>query len=173
MRRTRCWRGRSVAVGTLTLLAGLATMATPARAQLPQPKIADINERSGLISRFYPIEPNLPPDPHRDAFYDTRYGDAPNYRRFPNCIKNGGLYGLRWSGRCTAAFYPYFYGSPGNQITEGCKPTWFRTPRAFLHKPVCYYYDQGALVPLYDYDPIVPGPGAYPFPWFWRSPRGG
>ena len=177
MRRRRSRRGMLAAWAALTVFLGLAGGTPTAMAQMPQPSIPDINERSGLISRFYPIEPNLPVDPHRDAFYDTRYGDAPNYRQHPNWIKNGGLYGLRWSGACTTAYYPYFYGSPGNAYTPDCQP-WHRSLRylqGFVKpfKPVCYYYDQGVRVPVMDLDPIVPGPGPYPFPWFWRSARGG
>ncbi|MDR3636167.1 MAG: hypothetical protein P4L84_20365 [Isosphaeraceae bacterium] len=177
MRRTRSQRGARAAWAALGLVLGLAGWTVPARAQFPQPKISDINERSGLVSRFIPIEPSLPPDPHRDAFYDTRYGDAPNFRKHPNWIKNGGLYGLRWSGRCTTAYYPYFYGSPSDSNAPDCKP-WHKSVRylqGFVKPftPVGYYYDQGCRVPLIDLDPIVPGPGPYPFPWFWRGPTGG
>jgi hypothetical protein len=35
------------------------------------------------------------------------------------------------------------------------------------------YYDQGSYVPIYDLDPIVPGPGPYPVPWYFRGPDGG
>jgi hypothetical protein len=177
MRRRRSTRG-AAALGFAVGVWALAGWAVPALAQLPQPKIQDINERSGLISRFMPTEPGLPPDPHRDAFYDTRYGDAPNYRQHPNCIKNGGLYGLRWSGRCTTAYYPYFYGSPANAYNPECCAPWHKSLRyvqGFVQpfRPVGYYYDQGVRVPLIDLDPVVPGPGPYPFPWFLRSPRGG
>jgi len=177
MQGRRSRRAAPAAWTALAAVLGLAGWTAPALGRVPQPSIPDINERSGLISRFIPIEPGLPPDPHRDAFYDTRYGDAPNYRKHPNWIKNGGLYGLRWSGRCTTAYYPYFYGSPSNQYTAECEPCprHLRYLQGFVKpfKPVGYYYDQGVRVPLIDLDPIVPGPGPYPFPWFWRGPTGG
>jgi hypothetical protein len=176
MQRTRSPRGRLAAWAWLAL--GLAVWSNTARAQAPQPSIPDIDERSGLLTRFQRIEPLNPPDPDRDAFYDTRYGDPPNYRWWPNCIKNGGFYGLRWTGKCTATFYPYFYGSPGNMVTEECvrRGPLFRHVGSFFHpfRPICHYYDQGCYVPVYDLDPIVPGPGPTGwFPWYWRNPRGG
>ena len=82
----------------------------------------------------------------------------------PNWFRSGGLYGRRWPGYCTASFSPYFFGSPG-QSTVGpdCKP-WPRIlkgPQTLVHpfRPVCYYYDQGTYVPVYDLDPLAPGPG--------------
>jgi hypothetical protein len=50
-------------------------------------------------------------------------------------------------------------------------------PQAFLQpfRPIGYYYDQGSYVPLYDLDPIVPGPGPVPYVWpfYLRNPHGG
>ena len=145
---------------------------------LPQPLIPDLQRRSGLVSRFIPITPNLPPDGRRDQWYDTRWGDPPNIRKHKNLYFNGGLYGLRWKAECTASIAPYFYGAPG-QSTLGpdCIPSHRigRLARNLVHpfKPVGMYYDQGAYVPLYDLDPFVPGPGAWPWPFFRRLTSAG
>jgi len=147
--------------------------------QIPQPTVPDINQRSGLLTRFVPIEPNLPPDSHRDSFYDTRYVDNPNVNvHHPNNVCRGGLYGLRWKGTCTQCYYPSFHGAPGRStIGEQCAP-WprpLRFAQNILHpfKPVGSYYAGGCYVPLYDLDPVVPGPGPYPIPWYFRGPDGG
>src|SRR5690349_9362731 len=102
---------------------GLVVFAAPARGQVPEPRVTDINERSGLLSRFAPIQPSLPPDSHRDYFFDTRWADYPEVQPHVNCYKHNGIYGLRWSGDCTACVYPYFYGSPGSStLTPDCRP---------------------------------------------------
>jgi hypothetical protein len=131
-----------------------------------------------LITRFIPIEPHLPPDPKRDEWYDTRFGDPPNLRKHKNWYTNGGLYGLRWPATCTESIYPYFYGAPGaSTLTEDCRPghRLARLPRTIFHpfKPIGMYYDQGSYVPIYDLDPVVPGPGAFPWPWFRRITSAG
>lgn len=159
-------------------LAAFAGLAGSARAQVPQPEVPDIEQRSGLLGRFIPIQPHLPPDPKRDNFYDTRFGDAPNERPHPNFYTNGGLYGLRWRSTDTRSFYPYFYGSPGQStLTENSRPypRPFRLAGSFLHpyKPICHYYDQGSYVPLYDLDPLVPGPGARFNPFYRRITSAG
>ena len=166
-------------------LAGLALVVVlavvPARAQVPEPYFPRVEQRSGLMSRFTDIEPWLPPDPRRDTFYDTRFDDGPDsHPNHPNLIKGGGLYGRHWPGYCTQSRYPNFFGSPGQStIGPGCKP-WhrvFRLPQAFLQpfRPIDYYYDQGSYVPIYDLDPIVPGPGPVPywFPFYFKNPHGG
>lgn len=139
----------------------------------PIPRIANLQERSGLISRFTAIVPHLPPDARRDQWYDTRWGDPPNIRKHKNFYPNGGLYGLPWKAECTASIAPYFYGSPGqSSLGPDCIPhhNLLRLPRSILHpfKPIGMYYDQGSYVPVYDLDPIVPGPGAWPWPYFRR-----
>ena len=79
---------------------------------------------------------------------------------------------------CTASIYPYFYGSPGKStINSDCYP-WHRSLRVFQSfvkpfKPVGMYYDQGSYVPVYDLNPLVPGPGPYPYPWYCNPARGG
>ncbi|AGA25109.1 hypothetical protein [Singulisphaera acidiphila] len=159
-------------LGAVLVLPGM-----PAFGQIPQPIIPDIVERSGLISRFDRIEPSLPPDPRRDTWYHTRWGDRPHGHR-PNSIKEGGLYGHPMKANCTASIYPYFHGSPGkSSINCDCYP-WPRPLRVFQSfakpfKPVGMYYDQGSYVPIHDLDPIVPGPGPYPFPWYFNPARGG
>jgi hypothetical protein len=156
----------------------LVLQAVPALGQAPpEPKVPDINQRSGLLTRFMPINPNLPPDPCRDLWYDTRWGDRPHGHR-PNSIKEGGLYGHFWRANCTASIYPYFYGAPGqSSIGPECCP-WPKPLRVFQSflkpfKPVGMYYDQGSYVPVHDLDPLVPGPGPYPIPWYYNGGHGG
>ncbi|GAC1468106.1 MAG: hypothetical protein NVSMB9_10430 [Isosphaeraceae bacterium] len=172
--RTRAFLSLIV-VSAWTLMAGVPSRGL---AQVPQPAIPDLAQRSGLVSRFVPIDPKLPPDPRRDQWYNTRWGDPPNIRQHPNSFKNGGLYGLMWKANCTRSIYPYFYGAPGrDSLTADCRPCHpaLRLPRALLHpfKPVGMYYDQGSYVPVYDLDPLVPGPGAWPWPFFPRLTAGG
>ena len=149
-----------------------------AAAQNPQPNISDTNSRSGLLTRFVPLESTLPPDKKRDQWYQTRWGDAPNLRKHPNWIKNGGLYGLPWKATDTASYAPFFFGSPGpSTLTADSRPPdrLGRLGRAIFHpfKPVGMYYDQGSYVPLYDLDPIVPGPGPWPFKRYISTTHGG
>jgi len=155
----------------------LMVIAAPAFGQIPQPDVSEVSKRSGLFTHFTPIVPYLPPDPRRDNFYDTRFGDRPDTPH-PNSIKEGGLYGKFWKSRCTASVYPFFFGSPGRStITAECYPgpRSLRLFQTFLHpfKPVGMYYDQGSYVPIHDFQPLVPGPGPYPIPWFYRGPGGG
>src|SRR5215208_1157831 len=132
--------------------AALTLAAVPAFGQLPEPHIPDTYQRSGLLQRWIPIHPWLPPDPRRDLWYDTRWGDRPEGHR-PNSIKEGGMYGHLWREHCSASIYPYFYGSPGrNTIGPECCP-WPRPLRAVQglvkpFKPVGMYYDQGSYVPI-------------------------
>lgn len=174
--RRRFWTmGRLI--GPSAACVALLWSAAPAFAQIPQPRVTEIEKRSGLLQRFDQIEPNLPPDPRRDNWYDTRWGDPPNRRKHINCYKNGGLYGLRWRDPATKSFYPYFFGSPGPGTL---KERDHRAPRSlrwignFVHpfRPVGHYYDQGSAVPIYDLDPWVPGPGPFPFPWYYKGPMG-
>lgn len=146
-----------------------------ARAQEPAPVIRDLNQRSGLITRHIPITPNLPPDPDRDRWSVTRWGDDDESHDHPNSIKNGGLYGRKWKTGCTACYSPNFAGSAGQStITHTCK-THFRLVTNFVHpfRPVCNYYAGGCYVPVYDLDPFVPGPGPFPFRSFFKRPTGG
>ena len=156
--------------------AALVLAAAPAFGQLPEPHIPDTMQRSGLMTRFIPVDPKLPHDCRRDTFYGTRYGDPPNLRPCANGIKNGGLYGLRWESKCTQTIFPFFFGSPGGAVTPNCYrgPKVLRYAQAVTHpfKPVGMYYDQGCYVPMYDLDPFVPGPGSYPWPIYYRGPGG-
>jgi hypothetical protein len=164
---------------------GLALLAlgavVPAEAQVAEPNYPTIDERSGLLSRFVPMQPWLPHDKFRDTFYDTNWRDCPDLTpNHPNRIKDSGLYGRRWPAYNSASIFPFFYGSPGQStINEGSRP-WHRAlklPQTLLHpfRPICYYYDQGSYVPIYDLAPLVPGPGANPyfFPFYLKDPHGG
>jgi hypothetical protein len=179
--------GRRAVAGVFLLL--LATSAAPARvrAQVPEPFFPTVEQRSGLLDRFVPIEPWLPHDKFRDTFYDTRWGDRPDsHPNHPNTIlavpriKDSGMYGRRWPGYCTESYNPYFFGSAGQStMGPGCKP-WprhLKLVQTFLAplRPVCYYYEQGSYVPIYDLDPVVPGPGRVPswFPFYLKDPHGG
>lgn len=160
------------------LALALTALASSASAQVPQPAIPQVTERSGMVGRYVPINPHLPADPKRDNWYDTRWGDPPNTGRHPNSYRNGGLYGLPWKANHTASIYPYFYGAPGrNTLNADVRPVGYleRLPRMLLHpfKPVGMYYDQGSYVPVYDLDPLVSGPTAWPFPCFRRITSAG
>ena len=168
-------RLQTVCAGTLLGVALTLTSTATALAQMPQPNIPNTNQRSGLVTRFVPNQPGLPPDKHRDTFYDTRWADHPNSQlRHPNCPANGGLYGLRLKTPCTKCVYPYFYGSPGQDtVTADCRakqPHVLRVVEGLVHpfRPVGMYYDQGAYVPIYDLDPLVPGPGPDLWPHFFN-----
>ena len=150
------------------------------RAQVPQPRVPDINERSGLLQRFqtYNFKTNLPKDPYRDNFYETRVGDyAKVYDT--NTYWDGGLYGVRLPARDTASVYPFFYGAPGKSTitpeSKSWRPSFLRGLQSVTHqrKPVGMYYDRGSYVPIYDLDSFSPGPGPDYWPWFFQGSRGG
>ena len=167
-----------VATGLCALGTALVLLTTTAQAQVPQPIVPDPMERSGLLSRFIAINPTLPRDPRRDVFYDTRWADYPQVEPHVNCYKHNGLYGLKWAGDCTACNYPNFQGSPGQStIGPGCIPRHplSRWVQNFVHpfKPVGMYYNGGCYVPIYDLDPLVTGPGPFPWPHFNKPPAGG
>ncbi|WP_435007776.1 hypothetical protein P12x_005041 [Tundrisphaera lichenicola] len=162
----------------LGLLAALLGAPTAAKAQVPQPHIPDVNERSGLLQRFRMFKTNLPQDPYRDTFYGSRYGDHGKILD-TNTFYDGGLYGVRLPAKDTASVYPFFFGSPGRStITEesrAWKPSCLRAIQQLTHqrKPVGMYYDRGSYVPIYDLDSFSPGPGPDYFPWFFQGSRGG
>ena len=134
---------------------------------------------SGLTQRWYPAPSNLPPDPRRDQFYTTRWANRPADDKHVNSLCDGGLYGRRWPDSCTRSVAPYFRGYPGRDtLCPDCGPAKHELGRrleSFVHpsKPVGMYYAGGSYVPLYDLDPVVPGPGPFPWKHFWRKPTGG
>jgi hypothetical protein len=151
--------------------------ATPALAQPPQPFVPEITERSGLLMRFAGTPEVLPPDPHRDGFYNTRYADT-GVITHPNWYKTQGLYGLGMKTPATMSVYPFFYGMPGQSTVDSSSLRWWR-PARFLQglvqpwRPVGMYYSFGTYVPIYDLDPIAPGPGPYPYPFYFNWLHGG
>jgi hypothetical protein len=170
-------RARMLAgVGVVWLWASLAG-ATAKGQTPPDPFIPDITERSGLIMRFAGTPELLPPDPHRDFFYRTRYADSGKVTH-PNWVTTQGLYGLSWKTPATASVYPYFYGMPGQSSIDSSSRPWWRPLRFFqglAHpwRPVGMYYQMGTYVPIYDLDPIAPGPGPYPYPFYFNWLHGG
>jgi hypothetical protein len=161
------------------MLAGLLFVLaeSAAHAQYPPANIPDLHERSGLVMRYAGVREQLPPDPLRDNFYNTRYADR-GLIKHPDGIKDQGLYGLGWKAACSESVYPYFYGSPGTgKVDESCLP-WHRSFRFFQtvahpFRPVGMYYSMGSYVPIYDFDAIAPGPGPYPFPFYFNWCKGG
>ncbi len=159
-------------------LLGLWTlMPTPAWAQPSLPQVPDISERSGLLMRFAGTPEFLPPDPRRDYFYRTRYGDRGTLSHI-NWFRSQGLYGLGWKTPNSESIYPYWYGSPGQSTIDSSSKPWPRPLRFFqglVHpwRPVGMYYQMGSYVPIYDLDPIAPGPGPYPFPFYFNFDHGG
>lgn len=161
----------------LALAWTLSSLASPARAQAPKPFVPDINERSGLLMRYAAAPAYLPPDPYRDNFYNTRYADRGKVKH-PNFIKTQGLYGLGWKTPSTASIYPYFYGMPGQSSIDASSRPWWRPARFFQgfaqpFRPVGMYYQMGSYVPIYDLDPLAPGPGPYPVPFYFNWLHGG
>lgn len=155
----------------LTILAALA-LATTSRAQ--GPAIPDMAERSGLMTRFAPtMRTNLPHDCHRDNFYGTRMGDFATTGKW-NCFRGGGLYGLTLDPGCTTCTTPQFTGAPGRPSANapGCNPgqksSFGTLAQKFVHpfKPIGHYYQHGCWVPIYDLDPLVPGPGRDLWPFY-------
>ncbi len=177
MRRERAgvFRPRLAALAVLGAVIGFAE---PARAQVPQPRIPDINQRSGLLSRFAPFpRTNLPHDPDRDYNWGTRVGDNP-YPKHPNSPIGGGMYGYPLSHKCTVSVPGFFNGAPGKaDYCPDCKPKHpsGRIFRAMLHqnKPKGSYYAGGSYVPIYDYDFWVPGAGPDLWPHYIVGNRGG
>ena len=160
------------AAGLWFLLAG-----SPAWGQPPQPFVPDTAERSGLLMRFAEAPTFLPPDPHRDFFYNTRYADS-GLVSHPNWFKTQGLYGLAMKTPDTQSVYPFFYGMPGQGSIDSSSRPWWRPARFFQGlaqpwRPVGMYYNFGSYVPIYDLDPIAPGPGPYPFPFYFNWLHGG
>ncbi len=172
-------RSRRLPVLAIFTIAALSTSAAarPALAQPPKPFIPDITERSGLLMRSAASPEMLPPDPYRDSFYQTRYGDSGRVKHI-NSPFNQGLYGLGWKTADTKSVYPYYYGIPGQNTIDSSSRPWFRPARFFqglVHpfRPVGEYYSFGTYVPIYDLDPIAPGPGPYPYPFFFNWWHGG
>lgn len=179
MRDARTLGSRGWRPGRAGLFAALVAslLATAARAQVPQPYVTNTAQRSGLVSRFTPVVPMLPHDDDRDTFQGTRWSEpTPSH---PNNPFRSGLYGQFWKVRCTRCIYPSFRGAPGQDtITEECGHV--RGLNRFVgnvvhpFKPVGSYYQNGAYVPIYDLDPLVTGPGPFPWPYFpFRGPDGG
>jgi hypothetical protein len=162
-------------IATAALLLGGPKVA---RAQVPQPRVPDIEERSGLVQRYKTYPTRLPKDPLRDNFYGARYGN--HFKIFDtNTWCDGGLYGVRLPARDTASVYPFFYGSPGRSTitteSKSWRPSYLRGLQQLVHqrKPVGMYYDRGSYVPIYDFDSFAPGPGPDYWPWFFQGSRGG
>jgi hypothetical protein len=169
--RVSSWAG-VCAAGLWLLLGSAATWGQP-----PQPFVPDITERSGLLMRFAATPEFLPPDPHRDFFYNTRYADN-GVVTHPNMYCTQGLYGLGMKTPDTQSVYPYFYGMPGQSTIDSSSRPWWRPARFFqglAHpwRPVGMYYAFGSYVPIYDLDPIAPGPGPYPYPFYFNWVHGG
>jgi hypothetical protein len=138
------------------------------------PIVPTLAERSGVISRHLPIAPTLPHDRDRDDFYQTRRGDHPP--RHYNWYATSGMYGLPLKNDCVVSFAPFFRGSPGGKYGECCEPHRPRVIGNLVHpwRPVYSYYSGGSYAPVYDLDPIVPGPGPFPFPlWYKKQHQGG
>lgn len=171
-------RRASLGLGLAAFAAALVGGPSGATAQIPQPRVPDINARSGLLQRYGMIKTNLPQDPYRDNFYGTRYGDRAKVFD-TNTYYDGGLFGVRLPARDTASVYPLFYGAPGKSTitadSRPWKPSCLRAVQQLVHqrKPVGMYYERGSYVPIYDLDSFTPGPGPDYWPFFFQGSRGG
>ncbi len=181
MRRDTITMLRRAVLGLAATASMLISATSAVQAQVPEPNIPDIHERSGLLQRFElgnKFKTNLPKDPNRDNYYNTRFG---NHAKIldTNTWYDGGLYGVRLPSRDTASVYPYFYGSPGASTispeSRPARPSFLRATQQLFHqrKPVGMYYDRGSYVPIYDLDSFSPGPGPDYWPWFFQGSRGG
>lgn len=174
----RARRGlRPSLLGGLAALGLFAALSGSTRAQPPVPQVPDTTQRSGLLMRFAGTPEFLPPDPRRDNFYLTRYGDRGTLRHV-NWFRSQGLYGLAWKTPHTQSIYPYWYGSPGQSTIDETSKPWPRPLRFFQGlaqpwRPVGMYYQMGSYVPIFDLDPIAPGPGPYPYPFYFNWDHGG
>ncbi len=169
-------RLRVLAIFTIATLSSFAA-SRPALAQPPKPFVPDITERSGLVMRSAATPEMLPPDPNRDFFYQTRYADNGRVKH-PNWVFTQGLYGLGWKTPDTKSVYPYYYGIPGQNTIDSSSRPWIRPLRFFQglahpFRPVGEYYSYGTYVPIYDLDPIAPGPGPFPYPVYFNWWHGG
>jgi hypothetical protein len=129
--------------------------------------------------RYVDVPGRLPPDPHRDNFYGTRYADR-GLVKHPDGVLDQGLYGMGWKAKHTQSVFPFFYGNPGRStLTADSRPTPTQRSLRFLQgvlhpfKPVGSYYQEGTYVPIYDFDPGVPGPGPFPYPFYFNWHKGG
>ncbi|WP_152053010.1 hypothetical protein [Tautonia marina] len=155
----------------LAVLVALTLLPSLTRAQADGPAVPDVRERSGLFTRIVPIEPNLPVDPKRDTFFNSKWmpRNPKFWGRGPNSWKDGGLYGRVLPAGCTTCRTPYFRGVTGSQAVDATCQPFNHVERVFGNfvkpfKPVDVYYSGGCYVPVYDLDPMVPGPGW--FPWW-------
>lgn len=172
------WRGAAVVAALFGVVASATAQESDSGAIDLQrlPRLPHAQQRSGFLSRWIPIEPSLPPDPDRDQYYNMRWADQPGIKHANSC-KTGGMYGFLWKGGCTACYPPNFHGSAGQHTLgpqcqrQGAR-RWIRN---FVHpwEPVGTYYAGGCYSPIYDLDPLVTGPGPFPFPWFFKRPTGG
>ena len=127
-----------------------------------------------------PLRPDQPPPaPRPEARPVVRHpvGRPAQPGTHPNFYRNGGLYGIPWKANHTASIYPYFFGAPGqNTLNPDDRRIGYlaRLPKMLFHpfKPIGMYYDQGSYVPVYDLDPLVSGPTAWPFPVLPPAHRG-
>ncbi len=89
MRRDPSSAIRPAVFGLAALALVLLGPSTASLAQVPQPRVPDINERSGLLQRFkiYNFKTNLPKDPYRDNFYRTRVGDHAKLVRHQHLLR--------------------------------------------------------------------------------------
>lgn len=166
---------RMALVGLGTLAFALALAASPAPGQVPAPYVKDPT-RSGVVFRQMPVAVRLPHDEDRDAFLGTRYEEE-SQGHWRNSYKDGGLYGRCLPADCTATVYPYFTGTPADSLRPDCVPHhrvarwWTNALQPF--RPVGMYYDRGVFAPIHDLDPLVTGPGPFPWPVFFKRPLGG
>ena len=170
---------RTIWIGPAILVGALGAVGSSAQAQ--EPHIQNVAERSGLISRSLPMmQTNLPHDPDRDNFYGTRYGDFAIQGRY-NGIRGGGMYGSVIPTTCTTCHTPFFRGAPGRSTAfcPNCQPKYKhplgQVAQGLFHpfRPVGRYYQNGCYVPIYDLDPLVPGPGPDLWPFYHNGFSGG
>ena len=154
-------------------IAAMTLWSAPARAQSTDVYVPETNQRSGAVTRYVPRVRDLPPDPYRENYYDTAWNRRQTFI-FPNNMLHGGIYGVPWRADCTLCNATNFRGLPGpGTVGPHCSYTHpvARIWSNFVHpfKPACAYYDGGCYSPVYDLDPLVTGPGPFPWPFLFKD----
>ena len=78
----------------------------------------------------------------------------------------------------TQSVYPVLLRHAGPGSIDASSRPWWRPARFFQGlaqpwRPVGMYYNFGSYVPIYDLDPIAPGPARIPIPFYFNWVHGG
>ena len=82
-----------------------------------------------MVGRYVPINPHLPPDPKRDQWYDTRWGDPPNRNTSPELLPQRRALRPPLEGQPHRLDLPLLLRRPGPEHPQRRRPPG-RLPRA-------------------------------------------